>query len=89
MPKKDVTLEDGIYVFECPHCDNFIQVLQNETACCIFRHAAYKDTLKQICPHTTKDICESLLEKGLVVGCAKPFKFFHGNPPHVEECDYI
>jgi hypothetical protein len=80
---------DGAYTFECPHCDMFIQVLKGETACCIFRHATYKNTTQQIGPHTSKAECDRLVEGGLVDGCAKPFKFFDNNPPYVEVCDYI
>lgn len=91
MPRKDVIYneEDKSFVFECPHCDVLIQVLESETACCIFRHAAFKSDGGQIGPHTGKAECDRLVESGEVVGCALPFRFFKDDPPYVEECGYI
>jgi uncharacterized C2H2 Zn-finger protein len=81
---------DGFYIFECPNCGGVVQVQKNETRCCIFRHAVYKNTFQQIGPHTPKVECDRLINQGLVEGCAKPFRFiFSGDGNWVEECDYI
>jgi hypothetical protein len=92
MPKKIVTYdtEDNIYSFECPHCSNIIIVHRTEINCQIFRHGVYKDTNEQINPHTTKEVCDNLVEKDLIIGCGKPFMIFIKSPEsYVEECDYI
>lgn len=87
---KPVVLVDDFYVFECPHCSGCVIVQKSETCCCIFRHASYKDSGQQIGPHTSQSECERLQQEGLVRGCAKPFRFVHGNPlHHVEPCGYI
>ena len=77
------------FLFECPHCDNQIQVLKSQINCKIFRHGIYKNTFKQINPHLSKNKCEELVTKNLVFGCAKPFKFIDSIEPYVEVCDYI
>lgn len=85
----NVTFEDGIYTFKCPHCKNMVMVLKNETACCIFRHGQFKDSNRQIPPHSRKEDCDKWAKEGKIYGCGKPFKFIHGNPPYVEVCGYI
>ena len=91
MPRKEVVYNsnDKTFVFECPHCNEQIQVLEIELACCIFRHAIYKHNYQQIDPHTSEEVCNKLKEQNTIFGCAKPFQFFKGSEPYVEECDYI
>jgi hypothetical protein len=91
MTKKsaEFNIYDRAYTFECPHCDLPVQVLENDTACCIFRHAVYKTSMQQVGPHTSKDECDRLVSEELVFGCAKPFRLFKDSPAYVEECDYI
>ena len=48
----------------CPHCKEFIII--QELNCCIFRHGILKNTGEQIDPHTNKEECETLKEKGLL-----------------------
>ncbi len=64
-----------VFIFDCPHCGHLIQVAQADINCQIFRHAAYKATMMQIPPHSSKDLCERLLASGEVYGCGKPFTF--------------
>jgi hypothetical protein len=80
--------EDDIFYFECPHedCKMMIQVPRNEIRCTIFRHAVFKNEMKFVPPHASKEECERWLRENLVFGCAKPFKF-DGNK--VEICGYI
>jgi hypothetical protein len=80
---------DKAYTFSCPHCKLLIQVMANETACCIFRHGVYKETNQQISPHTGKVECDRLIETKSIIGCGKPFRFVNGNKLYVEICDYI
>lgn len=87
--KQKVDFDKGVYTFDCPHCKEKVMVLQNETACCIFRHGVYKNNMSQIHPHSDKKHCDEMIEKNLIYGCGKPFRFFHTKPPYVEECDYI
>jgi hypothetical protein len=69
---------------QCPHCKDFVFI--EELNCRIFRHACYKNG-EPIPPHASKEECESLLEKNLVYGCAKPFQILMDGT--VVECDYI
>jgi hypothetical protein len=88
-----------LYRFRCPHCLQRVEVLKNQIACQIFRHAFYYQLhpqrglilTQQISPHMPKAQCDRLVAQGKVVGCAKPFKFVYGpdGNHHVEECDYI
>jgi len=92
MPRKNVTYNqtDNSYIFECPYCDILIQVLVSDTACCIFRHAVFKNNGEPINPHSTKEQCDSFVNNGIVIGCARPFQLFkNDNYIYVEECDYI
>lgn len=68
----------------CPHCDE--PVLITAIACGIFRHAALKMDLTQLPPHSSKEICEDVVTRGLVYGCGKPFRY---DGKTVEKCDYI
>ena len=82
--------EDDSYIFNCPHCDSLIQVLVDQLACCIFRHAYYKRNYEQINPHSSKVECDKLISNNLIFGCAKPFRIIKDiNKPYVEICDYI
>ena len=77
-------------IIQCPHCKDFVWIEQLN--CRIFRHACYKSD-KQVLsgepipPHSTQKECEDLLEKGLVYGCAKPFKILEDGTAVI--CDYI
>ena len=74
-PTPITTADNGeFFVVTCPHCGLQVQVLRNEVCCTIFRHAALKDTLAQINPHTSKEECDRLTAAGAIVGCGKPFK---------------
>ena len=86
--------EDRAFVFLCPHCNLTVQVSQDETRCCIFRHGMYTATQAQMDPHTPKDACDRAAALGLIVGCGKPFRFVYVKPlphfeGHVEICGYI
>ena len=56
--KKRENRKDPIFV-ECPHCGGGVLVLAIK--CGIFRHGTYKDSGKQINPHTTKERCDELV----------------------------
>ena len=90
----DFCTESQSYIFACPNCNEFIQVLRSQTACCIFRHGIFKHNGEQVPPHSAKELCDSLKETGRIYGCGKPFKiilttipeFPHG---YAEMCGYI
>jgi hypothetical protein len=68
----------------CPHCQEFIEIL--EINCAIFRHGVFKDGLKQIDPHETKQQIDMYKIQDVIYGCGKPFKLVNDVP---EICGYI
>jgi hypothetical protein len=83
-------MENKYITFECPHCNQIIQVFVKEFNCKIFRHGVYKKNLKQIDPHLKKNECENLLNEGLIYGCGKPFEIIINNNQYkIDKCDYI
>lgn len=70
-------------IVNCPHCDISIQIL--ELNCKIFRCGVYKENMKQIDPHMSKENIEKIKDK--IYGCGKPFKINEQNKP--EKCGYI
>ncbi len=85
-----VVLDNNTYIFLCPHCHSMTQVLQDQVNCKIFRHAVFISNGEPINPHCPKEICDDYVQKKIVYGCAKPFRFV-GDAPNfvVEICDYI
>jgi len=81
------------HIFICIHCGDKFVINENDFNCKILRHAVFKNTLKEINPHTSKEECERLVNEGLVYGCAKPLRIkeernYNGNY-EIEICDYI
>jgi hypothetical protein len=72
----------------CPHCKESIII--EEINCAIFRHAVLKINNQQINPHSSKDICDDLIDKKLIYGCGKPFQLIKkDNKYEAIICDYI
>jgi len=72
----------------CPHCQESIII--EEINCAIFRHAVLKTTNQQIDPHSSKYICDVLIENKLIYGCGKPFQLIKkDNKIEAVICDYI
>lgn len=89
---RNIVIEDGnLFRFLCPHCNFDIEVLKNQTKCCIFRCGIYKNNYRQIPPHTNKQECDRLVRENLINGCSRPFRFIYGNDGqnYVEPCGYI
>lgn len=77
-----------MFLITCPHCSEPVEILQIN--CRIFRHAVYKETMRQLSPHASREKCERLLEQKMVYGCAKPFILQEINGEMIaEKCDYI
>ena len=77
-------------IIECPHCQQYIQVYENEFNCKIFRHGIYKHNSRQINPHLNKEMCDKLKELDLIYGCGKPFKLIRSEGDFKTEiCGYI
>jgi len=74
---------------ECPHCQCLVYI--ENINCAIFRHAVYKSTQEPIPPHSTKEVCDRLVQEGLVYGCAAPFKLVPNADGGYDAviCDYI
>jgi len=73
---------------KCPHCQDTIII--EELNCAIFRHAVLIDTLQQINPHSSKEICDDLIKNKKIFGCGKPFKIIIKDNIYIAEiCDYI
>ena len=83
-----MTEQTGQLIITCPNCNEFIII--EKLNCCIFRHAVYKKTNKQIGPHTSQDKCEQLIKDNLIFGCGKPFKIIKKDNVYIAEiCEYI
>jgi len=98
MTEKEVSLDGGVYTFECPNCDGWIEVPINQVNCHIFRHAYYFSSLpngsivltEQLNPHASLEVCEKLLSENRIVGCAKPFRLEKQEEKYVaKQCGYI
>ena len=76
---------------ECPHCNLLIFIFKKEYNCKIFRHGVYKNNLKQISAHMSKENCDKLKAEDKIFGCGKPFKLTTNGykQPQAIECDYI
>ena len=72
----------------CPHCNITIEII--ELNCKIFRCGIFKNNLKQIDPHLSKNKCDELINNNLIYGCGKPFKVDIINNEYISIiCDYI
>jgi hypothetical protein len=72
----------------CPHCNQ--NVLIEKLNCKIFRHGILKLNNNQIDPHSSKELCDNLIENELIFGCGKPFKIIRNNYEFIAiVCDYI
>ena len=83
-----VTKDNDVLIFSCPHCQDQVIVRLQDVNCKIFRHGIKKSNYEQINPHATKELCDSLVERGEIYGCGKPFKL-SDDLTQVEMCDYI
>lgn len=66
--------QEDYYLFPCPHCKADTIVRVRDTACAIFRHAAFRESGQQIPPHASKQQIDAWRDAGKLVGCGKPFR---------------
>jgi hypothetical protein len=77
-------------IYLCPHCNQCVIIETKDINCGIFRHGVYKDSGIQLDPHSSKDLCDEAVLKGLIYGCSKPFRIIlKDNKYSIEICDYI
>jgi hypothetical protein len=74
-------------IVNCPHCDDLILIYNCDLNCRIFRHATYKSNNLPIDPHSSKEVCDNLLNQNMINGCSKPFRVNSMNIAEV--CDYL
>ncbi len=67
------------YIFKCCHCSQFFIIHKNDFNCKILRHGVYKNNLKPINPHASKQICDKLFNDKLIYGCGKPLLIVKDN----------
>jgi len=60
------------HIFTCLHCQEPFVIAHNDFNCRILRHGVYKHTLQPIDPHASKEVCDKLINDGLIYGCGKP-----------------
>ena len=76
------------FIVKCPHCNEIILI--EEINCKIFRHGVFKNNLKQIDPHLSKEKCDLLINNKEIYGCGKPFRIIQKDNVWISEiCDYI
>ena len=84
---------DHTHIIQCPHCSDIIIIDSKDINCGIFRHAVYRTNLQQLNPHASELECKSLVDRGSILGCGKPFQVTRSlsNPSEliVNICDYI
>jgi hypothetical protein len=85
---ENIDIVNNVLIFACPHCNLFIEVLLKDVACAIFRHGTFISTGEPINPHASKKICDSLVTRGEIYGCGKPFRV-DLIKKLVTMCDYI
>lgn len=79
-----------LIIVKCPHCNEYIEISEKEINCSIFRHGIYKHNMKQIDPHSKKELCDMFFNKKIIYGCGKPFKLILKDGIYnCIICDYI
>ncbi len=57
-----IILDNDLYIFNCPYCNDIITVLKSQINCRKFIHGVYKKDMKQVKPHSKQDFCNKLIE---------------------------
>jgi hypothetical protein len=76
-------------LLQCPHCQDYFEVLIQEINCSIFRHARFKNG-NEVNPHSKKEKLDEWIKRDLIYGCGKPFRIvFLDNQFGTEVCEYL
>lgn len=81
------------HIFTCLHCQEPFVIAHKDFNCRILRHGVYKNTLQPIDPHANKEVCDKLVDDGLIYGCGKPLQIVDSsanvNTYDLAICNYI
>jgi hypothetical protein len=69
----------------CPKCDGTVVITRMN--CKIFRHAIYKNTGKQVGPHSKNKYIQKLIDNGKIYGCGCQFRIVNDVPEIYNEED--
>ena len=84
-----VVVDHGVLLFPCVHCQCFIEVLEKEINCGIFRHGSVHNVV--IPPHSNEQECIRLSKLKGAVGCFQPFRIVKTNTKceyRIEKCGF-
>lgn len=82
--------DTGFYIYQCPHCSDYIETERKQLNCKIFRHGVYKANGIQVPPHSKKPLCDRIFHQGQIYGCGKPYQIYKDDKNwRVRKCDYI
>lgn len=81
----------GFYIYQCPHCEAYVETHIKQLNCKIFRHGVYKSNGKQVPPHSKKSLCDRIFREGHIYGCGKPYRIYKSSEGNlcVRKCGYI
>ena len=72
----------------CPSCSE--QIIVSKVKCGIFRHGVYKNTGKQMNPHSDEERCNYLVTSDKIWGCGMPFRVVEKEGGFIAiDCEYI
>jgi hypothetical protein len=76
------------FIAICPSCSE--PIIISKVKCGIFRHGVYKNTGKQINPHSNEERCNYLVMNNKIWGCGRPFRIIEKDGDFIAiECEYI
>jgi len=84
-----VIADQGVLLFPCVHCQCFIEVLEKDINCGIFRHGSVNNVI--IPPHSNEQECFRLSKLNGAVGCFQPFQITKTNTKseyRIEKCGF-
>jgi len=71
MEKSQFIKNISNFYINCPHCDEIIFI--TTLKCGLFLHAANKQNMKALNPHSTKYQIDKLKNSGMMIGCGGKF----------------
>lgn len=77
MEKSQLIKNMGDFYINCPYCDEIIYI--TKVKCGLFLHAANKQTMKALNPHSKKYQIDKLKNSGMMIGCGGKFSIIMNN----------